>query len=558
MEKLISIGNLSYFKTLMDNKNNEKFGVAELPISSDGKVDLTQIRTDATPGKLYKVTDPNNKREGNLYFGTHAITFVASRMFTPGSNVSVQPGTIILSTGQYGLIYVFPMSTSAIYQLDISTKEDYYQAWVYDVTENYVYNKIYHTMPQSEIITPTARTAFTQDSTARSFTATGASNTTYENVITLSEDVNNIVINSTAELVGMSGPADQAAKISITDTSNKTTDIFTRTNYGTDLIQTGPMKSGSKLTLTYVSGTYDPEGATQTFILEYYTKETTSSELEAFISSLVTTETTERRQADLQIYRNMSSDLSDINSQLYKLQGSVLMMEDQALNMSISNLDNNSDYRFFGPSNSGVTILGFTFEGLSLGTADDFKFQATFQTASSGCTFSLTETDSIKIKLTGDDVTNGVLNPVANKVYEIAFYWNGLFMSGVVRGIEHEASAVPNKISITNSGTVNDINIYQNYDESNIEFSNLLYTVSAGETKDLYISGSTVYANLSYNSASTNNSLEATSTSNVNADYIMDTSKVSPTAILSMMKLELKGTQGSVTLNPKYDSSVQE
>ena len=57
---------------------------------------------------------------------------------------------------------------------------------------------------------------------------------------------------------------------------------------------------------------------------------------------------------------------------------------------------------------------------------------AIFQTGFFGCTFEITESTSFKVKLTGDDVTNGVLNPVASKVYEIAFYWNGFFMSGVV------------------------------------------------------------------------------------------------------------------------------
>ena len=65
---------------------------------------------------------------------------------------------------------------------------------------------------------------------------------------------------------------------------------------------------------------------------------------------------------------------------------------------------------------------------------------ATFQTASFVSSFEITESTSVKVKLTGDDVTNGVLNPVVNKVYEIAFHWNGFFMSGVVRGFEHRSS----------------------------------------------------------------------------------------------------------------------
>ena len=106
----------------------------------------------------------------------------------------------------------------------------------------------------------------------------------------------------------------------------------------------------------------------------------------------------------------------------------------------LSNLDNKSELRFFGPSNSGVIALGLSFENVSLTSGDKFEMSATFQTASSECTFEITESTSAKVKLTGDDVTNGVLNPVANKVYEIAFHWNGFFMSGVVRGFEHRSS----------------------------------------------------------------------------------------------------------------------
>ena len=106
----------------------------------------------------------------------------------------------------------------------------------------------------------------------------------------------------------------------------------------------------------------------------------------------------------------------------------------------LSNLDNKSEFRFFGPSNSGVIALGLSFENVSLTSGDKFEMSVTFQTASSECTFVITESTSVKVKLTGDDVTNGVLNPVANKVYEIAFYWNGFFMSGVVRGAEHRSS----------------------------------------------------------------------------------------------------------------------
>ena len=133
----------------------------------------------------------------------------------------------------------------------------------------------------------------------------------------------------------------------------------------------------------------------------------------------------------------VDSKTSALQTQIFDLQGHVIENMLDAVIYRLSNLDNKSEFRFFGPSNSGVIDLGLSFEDVSLTSGDKFEMSATFQTASSGCGFSLIETDSIKVKLTGDDVTNGVLNPVANKVYEIAFYWNGFFMSGVVRGVEH-------------------------------------------------------------------------------------------------------------------------
>ena len=113
---------------------------------------------------------------------------------------------------------------------------------------------------------------------------------------------------------------------------------------------------------------------------------------------------------------------------------------------------------------------------------------ATFQTASSGCTFVITESTSVKVKLTGDDVTNGVLNPVANKVYEIAFYWNGFFMSGVVRGVETR-----NKITITNSAKVDlGLDLYVFSDEG---CTNIIGTIAGwGESQEFAVDGNLIYA----------------------------------------------------------------
>lgn len=311
---------------------------------------------------------------------------------------------------------------------------------------NYTYDKVVYVLPPSEVTTTTGKTAFTQDSEARTFTAigaiTGEDPVTYENVITLTADVKNILIYSVGSLIGDMGPADQIAQISITDASGTTSQILNTRGCSENLINTGPLTSGSKLTLTYTSGTYEPSNAQQVFTLEYYTNTVTDASLQDFISSKVTHESTDRRQMDMIIQKNIDAQYSDLQTQIFDLQGHVIENMLDAVTFRLSNLDNKSEFRFFGPSDSGVTYLGLSFEDVSLTSGDKFEMSATFQTASFGeCTFEITESASVKVKLTGDDVTNGVLNPVTSKVYEIAFYWNGFFMSGVVRGVEHEAAA---------------------------------------------------------------------------------------------------------------------
>lgn len=306
---------------------------------------------------------------------------------------------------------------------------------------NYTYDKVVYVLPPSEVTTTTGKTAFTQDSEARTFTAigaiTGENPVTYENVITLTTDVKNISIYSVGSLIGDMGPADQIAQISITDISGITSQLLNTRGCSENLINTGPLTSGSKLTLTYTSGTYEPSNVQQVFTLEYYTETVTDASLQDFISSKVTHESTDRRQMDMILQKNIDAQYLDLQTQIFDLQGYVIENMLDAVTFRLSNLDNKSEFRFFGPSNSGVTDLGLSFEDISLTSGDKFEMSATFQTASSGCTFEITESTSVKVKLTGDDVMNGVLSPVANKVYEIAFHWNGLFMSGVVRGVEH-------------------------------------------------------------------------------------------------------------------------
>ena len=404
---------------------------------------------------------------------------------------------------------------------------------------NYTYDKTYHIMPQSEITTPAGTTAFTQDSSARTFTAVGAEGVTYKNEITLSDSVSNILISSLGSLIEDVGPADQNAKIDITDTSGVVSNILDKKGCSEDLINTGPLASGSKITLTYVSGSYKPTNAQQIFTLEYYAKETTDSELTSFVSSLIDLESTARRQADRSLQKNIDTETFNLQTQIFNLQENAMPIEQDSVTYQV---ENNFEYRFFGPSNSGVTHLGISFENVSLTSGDKFKTSVIFQTTSSGCTFEITESASVKVKLTGDDVTNGVLNPVASKVYEIAFYWNGFFMSGVVRGVNFAAPM--NKITITNGNSMtglkyaNDVEIYQDYDSSTGVFSNLLATISSEETSEIFTPKNEIYPKLVANGSEAN----SLSTSNL-------------TNCTDLGELELGSTTNKQGLRIRIDSS---
>lgn len=361
---------------------------------------------------------------------------------------------------------------------------------------NYTYDKVVYVLPPSEVTTTTGKTAFTQDSEARTFTAigaiTGEDPVTYENVITLTADVKNILIYSVGSLIGDMGPADQIAQISITDASGTTSQILNTRGCSENLINTGPLTSGSKLTLTYTSGTYEPSNAQQVFTLEYYTNTVTDASLQDFISSKVTHESTDRRQMDMILQKNIDAQYSDLQTQIFDLQGHVIENMLDAVTFRLSNLDNKSEFRFFGPSDSGVTHLGLSFEDVSLTSGDKFEMSATFQTASSGCTFGITESTSVKVKLTGDDVTNGVLSPVANKVYEIAFYWNGLFMSGVVRGVDSPAKQKVYEVTFTNTGTQAKHPNYTIY-EGDTATDTPLVEIPIATTKTFTTTSSTLY-----------------------------------------------------------------
>jgi hypothetical protein len=471
-------------------------------LESTSSVNLTMKKTSSDTNVL-DLEYPSNKTFILYTFGTKRYN--ANRdtegtifyYFTDEHNPIVDGKCIIISNNKSsGLSKAVGELPSSEDRTD-SFLDPHANNLVYKSDNLVSYDKVVYVMPPSEITTTTGTTAFTQDSEARTFTAVGAINgedpVTYENVITLTADVKNILIYSVGSLIGDVGPADQIAQISITDISGTTSQILNTRGCSENLINTGPLTSGSKLTLTYTSGTYEPSNAQQVFTLEYYTETVTDASLQDFISSKVTHESTDRRQMDMILQKNIDAQYSDLQTQIFDLQGHVIENMLDAVIFRLSNLDNKSEFRFFGPSNSGVTDLGLSFEDVSLTSGDKFEMSATFQTASSGCTFEITESTSVKVKLTGDDVTNGVLSPVANKVYEIAFYWNGLFMSGVVRGVEHEAVDTRKKITITNM-TKTDFSpdLYVFSDEG---CTNIIGTLEAwGGSQEFAVDGNLIYA----------------------------------------------------------------
>lgn len=480
--------------------NNAGAIIRQAKDSSSGK--LTMKKTSSDTNVLDLEYSPNDtfilyKYNDNIYNSSNDTEGDIFYYFTDDYNPIKNSKCIIISNSRTnGLSKRIDYLPSGSSRTD-SFLDPHFNNLVYKSDNLVSYDKVVYVMPPSEITTTTGTTAFTQDSEARTFTAVGAINgedpVTYENVITLTADVKNILIYSVGSLIGDVGPADQIAQISITDISGATSQILNTRGCSENLINTGPLTSGSKLTLTYTSGTYEPSNAQQVFTLEYYTETVTDASLQDFISSKVTHESTDRRQMDMILQKNIDAQYSDLQTQIFDLQGHVIENMLDAVIFRLSNLDNKSEFRFFGPSNSGVTDLGLSFEDVSLTSGDKFEMSATFQTASSGCTFEITESTSVKVKLTGDDVTNGVLNPVANKVYEIAFYWNGLFMSGVVRGVEHQAVDTRNKITITNTAKADlGMDLYVFSDEG---CTNIIGTIAGwGESQEFAVDGNLIYA----------------------------------------------------------------
>ena len=475
--------------------NNAGAIIRQAKDSSSGK--LTMKKTSSDTNVLDLEYSPNDtfilyKYNDNIYNSSDDTEGDIFYYFTDDYNPIKNSKCVIISNSRTnGLSKRVDYLPSGSSRTD-SFMDPHINNLVYKSDNLVSYDKVVYVMPPSEITTTTGTTAFTQDSEARTFTAVGAINgedpVTYENVITLTADVKNILIYSVGSLIGDVGPADQIAQISITDISGATSQILNTRGCSENLINTGPLTSGSKLTLTYISGTYEPSNAQQVFTLEYYTETVTDASLQNFISSKVTHESTDRRQMDMILQKNIDAQYSDLQTQIFDLQGHVIENMLDAVIFRLSNLDNKSEFRFFGPSNSGVIDLGLSFEDVSLTSGDKFEMSATFQTASSGCTFEITESTSVKVKLTGDDVTNGVLNPVADKVYEIAFYWNGLFMSGVVRGVETRK-----KITITNVSKADlGMDLYVFSDEG---CTNIIGTIAGwGESQEFAVDGNLIYA----------------------------------------------------------------
>ena len=151
----------------------------------------------------------------------------------------------------------------------------------------------------------------------------------------------------------------------------------------------------------------------------------------------------------------------------------------------------NEEIRCIGSDGTVSSLLLSFLDTLTFTDSTKFSSFLVFKTSSSGCSFAITPPTTVSLKLTGDDVKDGVLTPIANKVYEIAFYWNGFFMSGLVRGIVCEVAKKQNKITITNSSHI--AQLYAGTEES---MHNMRVTeiIAPGQSQEFTLDGNIIYA----------------------------------------------------------------
>lgn len=89
------------------------------------------------------------------------------------------------------------------------------------------------------------------------------------------------------------------------------------------------------------------------------------------------------------------------------------------------------EYRFAEPVDSSITISISQFTGFGYG--DIMHTRVMFKTDSTAPFFSLNNSDPVF--LSGEDCSNGVFTPEANKAYEVDFRWTGRFLKVEVCGV---------------------------------------------------------------------------------------------------------------------------
>lgn len=92
------------------------------------------------------------------------------------------------------------------------------------------------------------------------------------------------------------------------------------------------------------------------------------------------------------------------------------------------------DYEYRYTATSGISSLGITFDENQI-IEDTYKMRIVFKAGSQAPTFSITNNTSYTIKLIGDDCSSYTFIPVANKQYNLQFWFDGITINGLVRAI---------------------------------------------------------------------------------------------------------------------------
>lgn len=99
-----------------------------------------------------------------------------------------------------------------------------------------------------------------------------------------------------------------------------------------------------------------------------------------------------------------------------------------AKSLTLTTGNSNTEWRY--TSASGITSLTLNDSGTFEATTEAY-YTILFISGSTATTI----TNTMEAHFTGDDCTDGVFTPVANKTYEVGIWWNGLMWQAVVKGV---------------------------------------------------------------------------------------------------------------------------